>query len=178
MKSLSFLELEDLIIKWSTDRKIIQNSNSKTQMLKAMSELGELADAINKRDTAGIVDGLGDVIVCLINVAQIERIGRMKNFSKLEQLVINWATDRKIIQNSDSKTQMLKAMSELGELSAAINKRDRAGIVDGLCNVIVCLINVAQIEKIGSLVDCLDAAYNEIKDRKGYLNQYGVFIKE
>lgn len=102
----------------------------------------------------------------------------MKNFSELEQLVINWSTDRKIIQNSDSKTQMLKAMSELGELSDAINKRDRAGIVDGLGDVIVCLINVAQIEKIGSLADCLNAAYNEIKDRKGYLNASGVFIKE
>lgn len=100
------------------------------------------------------------------------------NFLELEDLIIKWSTDRKIIQNSDSKTQMLKAMSELGELADAINKRDTAGIVDGLGDVIVCLINVAQIERIGSLEGCLTAAYNEIKDRKGYLNESGVFIKE
>jgi NTP pyrophosphatase (non-canonical NTP hydrolase) len=95
----------------------------------------------------------------------------------VEMDVIRWSEKRGIIQNSDSKTQLLKAFSEMGELADAINKRDRPIIVDGLGDVLVCLINVAVIEDL-DLTKCLEAAYAEIKDRKGYLNKEGVFVKD
>jgi len=91
--------------------------------------------------------------------------------------VIRWSEARGIIANSDSKTQLLKAVSEMGELADAITKRDRDGIIDGLGDVLVCLINVAAIEDL-DLTRCLEHAYQQIKDRKGYLNKEGVFIKE
>ena len=91
--------------------------------------------------------------------------------------VIRWAEARGIIVNSDSKTQMLKAVSEMGELSDAIIKRDRPAIVDGLGDVLVCLIVVGALEDV-SLTKCLEEAYSEIKDRKGYLNKDGVFVKQ
>lgn len=91
--------------------------------------------------------------------------------------VIRWSEARGIIANSDSKTQLLKAVSEIGELADAITKRDKDGIVDGLGDVLVCLINVAAIEDL-DLTHCLAHAYAQIKDRKGYLNKEGVFIKE
>lgn len=94
-----------------------------------------------------------------------------------EMDVIRWSEKRGIIENSDSKTQLLKAFSEMGELADAINKRDREGIIDGLGDVLVCLINVAAIEDL-DLTRCLKSAYNEIKDRTGYLNKDGVFIKD
>lgn len=99
------------------------------------------------------------------------------SFGQIEMDVVRWSEARGIIQNSDSKTQLLKAMSEMGELADAITKRDRSAIVDGLGDIIVCLINVAAIEDL-DLKQCLISAYNEIKDRKGYLNKEGVFIKE
>jgi len=95
----------------------------------------------------------------------------------VEMDVIRWSEKRGIIENSDSKTQLLKAFSEMGELADAINKRDREGIIDGLGDVLVCLINVAAIEDL-DLTRCLKSAYNEIKDRTGYLNKDGVFIKD
>ena len=91
--------------------------------------------------------------------------------------VIRWAEARGIIANSDSKTQLLKAVSEMGELADAIIKRDRPAIVDGLGDVLVCLIVVGALEDI-NLTKCLEAAYSEIKDRKGYLNKDGVFVKQ
>jgi NTP pyrophosphatase (non-canonical NTP hydrolase) len=90
--------------------------------------------------------------------------------------VIRWAEARGIIANSDSKTQLLKAVSEMGELADAIIKRDRPAIVDGIGDVLVCLIVVGALEDI-NLTQCLESAYNEIKDRKGYLNKSGVFVK-
>ena len=94
-----------------------------------------------------------------------------------EMDVIRWSEKRGIIENSDSKTQLLKAFSEMGELADAINKKDRPGIIDGLGDVLVCLINVAAIEDL-DLTKCLKSAYDEIKDRTGYLNKEGVFIKD
>jgi NTP pyrophosphatase (non-canonical NTP hydrolase) len=91
--------------------------------------------------------------------------------------VIRWAEARGIIANSDSKTQLLKAVSEMGELADAIIKRDRPAIVDGIGDVLVCLIVVGALEDI-NLTQCLESAYNEIKDRKGYLNKDGVFVKQ
>lgn len=97
------------------------------------------------------------------------------NITELD--VIRWAEARGIIANSDSKTQLLKAVSEMGELADAIIKRDRPAIVDGIGDVLVCLIVVGAIEDV-NLTHCLEAAYNEIKHRKGYLNKEGVFVKD
>ena len=91
--------------------------------------------------------------------------------------VVMWGEKRGIIQNSDSKTQLLKAFSEMGELADAITKRDRDGIVDGLGDVLVCLTMVAAIEDV-DLKHCFASAYEEIKNRKGYLNREGVFVKD
>jgi NTP pyrophosphatase (non-canonical NTP hydrolase) len=99
------------------------------------------------------------------------------SLGQIELDVIRWSEQRGIIQNSDSKTQLLKAFSEMGELSDAITKRNRVDIIDALGDVIVCLINVAAIEDL-DLGYCLKEAYNQIKDRKGYLNKEGVFIKD
>jgi NTP pyrophosphatase (non-canonical NTP hydrolase) len=95
----------------------------------------------------------------------------------IELDVIRWAEARGIIEHSDSKTQLLKAFSEMGELSDAICKRDHNGIIDGLGDVLVCLINLAAIEDL-DLTRCLEHAYNEIKDRKGHMNAEGTFVKE
>lgn len=98
-------------------------------------------------------------------------------FEELEELVIDWATDRKIIANSTSTTQLMKAVSEMGELADAEIKNHLPGISDGVGDVLVCLINFCAIRGL-KLVDCLELAYDEIKDRKGTLLSSGVFVKE
>lgn len=99
------------------------------------------------------------------------------SYEKTELQVLMWGEARGIVQNSDSKTQLLKAFSEMGELADAITKRDRDGIIDGLGDVLVCLVMVAAIEDV-DLKSCFASAYDQIKDRKGYLNKEGVFIKD
>lgn len=97
------------------------------------------------------------------------------NITELD--VIRWAEQRGIIENSDSKTQLLKAVSEMGELADAVIKRNRPAIIDGIGDVLVCLIVVGALEDV-DLTHCLESAYNEIKDRKGYLNKNGVFVRD
>jgi len=99
------------------------------------------------------------------------------SYEATELLVVRWGEARGIVQNSDAKTQLLKAFSEMGELADAIAKRDRDGIIDGIGDVLVCLTMVAAIEDV-DVKQCFQSAYEQIKDRKGYLNKEGVFVKD
>jgi NTP pyrophosphatase (non-canonical NTP hydrolase) len=101
----------------------------------------------------------------------------MSSFNYLELEIVRWAEQRGIIPNSTPDAQLLKAVSELGELADATLKKDREKIADGVGDVMVCLINYCALQDL-NLVDCLESAYNEIKDRKGTMTPAGVFIKE
>lgn len=95
----------------------------------------------------------------------------------IEMDVIRWSEARGIIPNSTSLAQWEKAREELYELRDALVERNRTDIIDGLGDVLVCLINVAALENV-DLTHCLKAAYEEIKDRKGRMNAAGIFVKE
>lgn len=99
------------------------------------------------------------------------------SFAQVEMSVIQWAEARKILPNATSQTQLLKTMSELGELADALIKGDRAGIIDGLGDVLVTLIIVAAKEDL-DITSCLESAYREIKDRTGTMMPNGVFVKD
>jgi NTP pyrophosphatase (non-canonical NTP hydrolase) len=99
------------------------------------------------------------------------------SYADVEMKIIQWSEARKIIPNSTPDTQLLKAMSEFGELADATIKKDRAGIIDGVGDVMVCLVNYCALLDI-NLVSCIESAYSEIKDRKGTLMPNGVFVKE
>jgi NTP pyrophosphatase (non-canonical NTP hydrolase) len=101
----------------------------------------------------------------------------MATYQMLELEIIRWAEARKIIPNSNPQTQLLKAMSEIGELADATIKNDQDGIGDGVGDVMVCLIVYCALQDI-NLVDCMELAYEEIKDRKGTLLANGVFAKD
>ena len=95
----------------------------------------------------------------------------MTTVEKVEQ----WVIDRNL-HTQDPKVQMCKTMEELGELAKAINKGDKEKQMDGIGDTVVTLICIS--EQLGlKFNDCLDYAYNEIKDSKGKLIN-GNFVKE
>jgi NTP pyrophosphatase (non-canonical NTP hydrolase) len=98
-------------------------------------------------------------------------------WTSLELDVIRWAEARGIIPNAEASTQLMKTVSELGELCDAEIKDDILAIRDGVGDVLITLIIYCAIKDI-SVVDCLQDAYAEIKDRKGFLNFNGVFVKD
>ena len=99
------------------------------------------------------------------------------SWNQIEMDVIRWSEERGIIPNSTSIAQYRKAQEEMHELHTALINRNRPEIIDGLGDVLVCLINVAALENV-DLTHCLQTAYNEIKHRRGYLNAGGIFVKE
>jgi len=105
---------------------------------------------------------------------EIDRLGHMRD---LIDAVEQWARDRCIIPNSTPQAQLLKSMSEMGELADATLKNDRPEIIDGIGDVLVTLILYAALQGL-DVEACLTSAYDEIKDRRGTLTPEGVFLKE
>jgi len=99
------------------------------------------------------------------------------SYEAVEIEVIRWSEARRIIFNSTSTAQLMKAITEVGELVDAEMKNDLPEIKDAVGDIMVCLINYCALRDI-SLVQCLKGAYSEIKDRKGELLPSGVFLKQ
>lgn len=95
----------------------------------------------------------------------------------IEIEVIRWAEARQIIPNAKPHSQLLKLVSEVGELADANAKQNLPEIKDAVGDIVVCLINYCALMDI-DLVDCLNGAYHQIKDRKGKLMPDGTFVKE
>lgn len=93
----------------------------------------------------------------------------------IEDRVLQWADARGILKNGRPETQMLKLVSEMGEL--ADNLAKGKDIKDDIGDCLVVLTIIANMKKT-NLAECYTVAYNDIKNRKGYLNENGVFIKE
>jgi NTP pyrophosphatase (non-canonical NTP hydrolase) len=71
---MSYADVEIKVIQWAEARRIIPNAKPYTQLMKAGSEMGELFDAELKNDLPMIKDGVGDVLVCLINYCALKDI--------------------------------------------------------------------------------------------------------
>lgn len=99
------------------------------------------------------------------------------NWSELTDAVKQWAQDRRILAHSNPQAQLMKTMSELGELADATLKSDAEGVIDGVGDVLVTLIIYSALQGV-SLEECLASAYGTIKDRRGTLTREGVFVKD
>lgn len=90
--------------------------------------------------------------------------------------VIGWARERNILGDSSAERQFEKLEEEVQELSDAISEVDKELAADAIgdCAVVLCIIS----EQMGLDFDaCLEVAWNEIKDRKGRMEN-GKFVKE
>jgi len=95
-------------------------------------------------------------------------------FFQLVDKVVNWHYDRNLIDGSTDKDQTLKLAQELGELSDSVCKGK--DIRDDIGDMLVVMLNIAERNGV-SLDDCLERAWDDIKDRKGKMID-GIFVKE
>lgn len=99
------------------------------------------------------------------------------SWKDMELEVIRWAEARMIVPRSTPMAQAIKTLEEVKELLEAIHKGDYGEMVDAYGDVLVTLIIGAALADV-DLVRCLEAAYGQIKDRKGTLGPDGIFRKE
>jgi NTP pyrophosphatase (non-canonical NTP hydrolase) len=97
-----------------------------------------------------------------------------KTIQQLVHMVEQWHLARNLIDGATDKDQVLKLIQEVGELSDNVCKGQ--DIRDDIGDIMVVLINIMKRNDL-SLEECLDVAYNDIKDRKGKMVD-GIFVKE
>lgn len=96
------------------------------------------------------------------------------NLTNLVEQIEEWSIDKGLDQAESSK-QFLKVTEEVGEAAAALARGDMHELKDGIGDVVVTLIILAQQNGM-TLEECLQQAYGEIKGRTGKMVD-GVFVK-
>ena len=143
----------------------LRHSTALAQSLKAVSEVGELADATIKNDLDALKDAIGDVAVCLVNVAY------MTDFP-LDHVYIFTPT-------VTACTPQQLAGSVAGAVGDVVFEMARYGELrsGGLDASMYSLYVTSQVNNLDFL-DCCSAAWDEIKDRTGHMVAGGAFVKD
>ncbi len=168
-------KLNEKIILWAMDRKILANGKAITQMDKTIEEIEELIEAIGMNTcymshaedadplayVPEVCDAIGDIYVTLVVGLAIDEL-------QVPPILIKPSPSKKLVQD------LMKSVFLLGGCFMVGNQQMRLMQVSIMMNILAALA-----EKYDTtLRACVQGAYDEIKDRKGYLNEQGIFVKE
>lgn len=156
------------IEQWAEDRNLINGSTPQKQFIKLIEEFGELCSGVAKNKSDVIKDSIGDCIVVTIILMKQLRIDNSKIIN-----ITEFFTD-------DTERLCLYALRELGCASSVICyaiKNDFSKTLTSFFKHFIYYINNIALNHNLNLKDCLETAYDEIKDRKGKMVD-GVFVKE
>ena len=64
----------DLIREWAKERGLYDKGDTKTQTLKLLEEAGEICRAVLKNNHDDVIDGIGDCVVVLTNLAELQGV--------------------------------------------------------------------------------------------------------
>jgi hypothetical protein len=96
-------------------------------------------------------------------------------FKELKPLIEQWFIDRDL-HTKESGRQLIKLQEEVLELKQAYTHKNRAEVIDAIGDITVVLIGFCLQQGL-DYEACIEAAYHEIKDRKGKVVN-GIFVKE
>lgn len=97
------------------------------------------------------------------------------NLGTRTEMIRKWATERGL-QDADPNKQVLKLGEEYGELCEALLKnRKKAAVKDSIGDMFV-VLTILSLQLGVDIENCIEDAYEEIKDRKGELIN-GTFVK-
>lgn len=163
---MTFEQFKSNVEQWQEDRGIYAHSTPLAQALKAVSEVGELADSVIKGDRDALKDALGDVMVCLVGVAKMHSFciefmnhgAAESNFSqqRLVSIIAGCVTDICSTVSCDEHPAML---------------------IDPVCDAMYWMDTLAMRNGL-TLIECCESAWLEIKDRKGKMVSGGAFVKD
>lgn len=166
---MKFNEFKSNVQQWAAERGIYEHSTAEAQLMKALSELGELADAIIKGDDEAFKDAVGDVAVCVINAAHMENV-RMDEVPALIAAVVN---------GEEHAVALSTPQYVVGLIAEGIGSYLSGGCDIDNAFIIPVAALAALCEHNGlDFMDCCEHAWNEIKDRKGRMVAGGAFVKE
>lgn len=97
------------------------------------------------------------------------------NLNNLTANIEQWAIDRGL-DEAEPEKQMLKLVEEVGEIARGLTRADLDQVIDSIGDAYV-VLTILSMQLDLDIRDCIVAAYEEIKNRKGEMVN-GVFVKE
>ena len=163
-------ELVPLIHQWAKERGIFDKSTPFDQLLKTHEEVGELIKACYDNDKPAIQDAIGDTMICLINYCYFIELDAIKKIKQAVELSLS---------ELDIISQVIEVYRSLGRL-ISINMSNEGEKLSKpseirVFSIAYCLHEIALLENT-TLEECLNIAYNEIKNRTGKMIN-GKFVK-
>jgi len=163
-------ELVPLIQEWAKERKIYEELTPFDELLKTHEEVGELIKACYDNDKPAIQDAIGDTMVCLINYCYIVNtdfleVYEQTKYDDREDINIHFALNVNDIISFFLRDVSYRNYNPL-----------KATIFSVVINILRNLHNIA-IDENTTLEECLNIAYNEIKNRTGKMIN-GKFVKD
>lgn len=171
--------MKDLIAKieqWAEDRNLIKGSTPEKQMLKLMEEFGELCAGIAKNKPEMIKDAIGDCVVVLtILNKQYDLENRFAEATDKFQMPKEFEPDSISIDFICHSGELAIAIYIYEDIVPHTDRQNRSM----QRHILKCLGSLLALcyDKKLSMKDCVQHAYNQIKDRKGRMIN-GVFVKE
>lgn len=179
-----------LIRGWATDRNIIGGGSTPLdQVIKGLSEAGEIWDNIGKGNRELIKDDIGDIIVCIINSMGNFDLN-LEDFLDDALLPDGSPTNQRLYQKRGLKRYSLQVLYTLAayskQLESVMDAAEDEGVIDAESMLLfmadeaanlVCVLDTIARAHDWTLAECLDQAYSDIKDRKGLMVS-GTFVKE
>ncbi|MGV4405251.1 hypothetical protein ACQ1R0_03825 [Ornithobacterium rhinotracheale] len=163
MNTEKLQKLQAQVIDWATERGIFEKSDAYMQLLKTGEEVLELLGAIHQNNKSEIIDALGDIQVCLINYL---------HFKVCDKELVNIYDEEQIT----ARLEDIYLMNILGSIMEIELLTPRAFPRNAVSQFIGILKKTATAKNL-TLVDCLESAYNVIKNRTGKMIN-GQFVKE
>lgn len=152
-------ELNAHIIEWAKERELDTKGTVEAQSIKTVEELSELIKAICKDKKEDIIDSIGDVYVTLV-------IGNML----VRQSELDPMFAKKNTRASSSKDLLLRVLANIIDLTLREPYEEQTLLYTLKDLHIVC--KFCDLD----FVECVESAYNTIKDRKG-ITKDGTFYK-
>lgn len=155
---MKWYEFHNNVIGWAEARSIIPNSTTTAQRGKSYEEFAEAYKAFVKQDFTEFEDGIGDTVVTLVISNALEENPLMKSsMGALEPVTPVFPLTDEVVDYLDRAV-------------IAIAQRQYSTAIQFLYYAVVSTKHV-------KWDNCLDRAWNEIKDRTGTMGEDGVFYK-
>lgn len=163
-----FEQFQQNVQRWATERGIYEHSTALAQALKAVSEVGELCDAVIKNDRDALIDAIGDTAVCLVNVGALTS----HNWD------LGYIFDDEL---SDDVTPQCAAgfcSYAVGGICFSLGEGARAEPVGEYLDGAMFSLYASCRTFALDFDDCCESAWQTIKHRKGRMVAGGAFVKE
>lgn len=155
------------IEQWAEDRNLIKGSTPQKQMLKLMEEFGELCGGVARNNPEMIKDAIGDCFVVLVILNK-----QLNTNANLNTYFVNEELNAVITCH-----QMMCQLYDIQHIVSTYKQNSKSlANFEEVCNTFISYADF--ISKIFNFTikDCIQHAYDQIKDRKGRMID-GVFVK-